>query len=215
MLVSHQYRFIFVKTRKTAGTSIELSLSRYCDGPDDVITPISSYDEPLRSSSGVQPKNYLRPDGSKRRFRNHASARRIRAELGEQIWSSYFTFCFERNPWDRVVSQYWFRKVHDPKCVSLDFDDFIRKGMFTSEYWMYSAEETVIVGQVSRFENIADEMRQVCSRIGLAWDGWLPRAKGGFRKDPRHYTEYYTPELANIVEHACSQEIRLMRYSFS
>ncbi|WP_275670288.1 hypothetical protein [Okeania hirsuta] len=40
MIISHKYKFIFLKTIKTSGTSIEIYLSRFC-GDDDVITPIS------------------------------------------------------------------------------------------------------------------------------------------------------------------------------
>ena len=43
MIVSHKNRFIFLKTRKTAGTSIEISLRPYC-GPDDIITRITEDD---------------------------------------------------------------------------------------------------------------------------------------------------------------------------
>ncbi|MEL6382956.1 MAG: chondroitin 4-O-sulfotransferase, partial [Cyanobacteria bacterium J06626_18] len=32
MIISHEYKFIFLKTRKTAGTSIEIALSKFC-GP--------------------------------------------------------------------------------------------------------------------------------------------------------------------------------------
>jgi hypothetical protein len=32
MIVSHRYRYIFIKTKKTTGTSIEIALSRHC-GP--------------------------------------------------------------------------------------------------------------------------------------------------------------------------------------
>ena len=39
MIISHKYRFIFVKTRKTAGTSVEAYLSQHC-GDSDVLTPI-------------------------------------------------------------------------------------------------------------------------------------------------------------------------------
>ena len=45
MIISHKYRFIFVKTLKTAGTSIEVFLSQHC-GPDDVVTPILPHVEP-------------------------------------------------------------------------------------------------------------------------------------------------------------------------
>jgi len=37
MIVSRRHRFIFIKTHKTAGTSIEISLSRYC-GASDIVS---------------------------------------------------------------------------------------------------------------------------------------------------------------------------------
>jgi predicted chitinase len=38
MIISHKYKFIFIKTRKTAGTTIEYNLSKYL-GNDDIIAP--------------------------------------------------------------------------------------------------------------------------------------------------------------------------------
>ena len=59
MIISHDYKFIFLKNRKTAGTSIEIALSKFC-GPNDVITPISPEDEATRKELGYRgPQNYL------------------------------------------------------------------------------------------------------------------------------------------------------------
>lgn len=63
MISSHQHRFIFVKTLKTAGTSIEVFLSGLC-GRDDVVTPLH-IPEP-----GHAPRNF----GG---FYNHMPAARI------------------------------------------------------------------------------------------------------------------------------------------
>src|ERR1700682_2469961 len=51
MIISHKYKLIFIKTAKTAGTSIEVFLSKQC-GPMDIVTPIAP---PIE---GHQPRNY-------------------------------------------------------------------------------------------------------------------------------------------------------------
>ena len=51
MIVSHRHKFVFMKTRKTAGTSIEIALSEHC-GPSDIVSPNDPADEELRSKLG-------------------------------------------------------------------------------------------------------------------------------------------------------------------
>jgi len=53
VIISHKHRFIFLKTKKTASTSIEISLSRYC-GENDVITPIELKDEKERKKLNLK-----------------------------------------------------------------------------------------------------------------------------------------------------------------
>ena len=52
MIISHKFKFIFIKTLKTAGTSIEISLSKYCS-EYDILTPIFSKDIKHK------PKNFM------------------------------------------------------------------------------------------------------------------------------------------------------------
>ena len=47
MILSHKYKYIFIKSFKTASTSLEIALSRFCD-KEDIITPIKNEDEIIR-----------------------------------------------------------------------------------------------------------------------------------------------------------------------
>ena len=80
MIVSHKYRFIFLKTKKTAGTSIELALTKLCS-EDDIVTPLTEVDEAARAG-GMGARNWerhgwwqsQRPFLKRRMFRRMAQA---------------------------------------------------------------------------------------------------------------------------------------------
>jgi hypothetical protein len=57
MILSHKWRFIFIKGLKVGGTSVEMALSPAC-GPDDVVTPITSRDEIERIKKGGVCRNF-------------------------------------------------------------------------------------------------------------------------------------------------------------
>src|SRR4051812_23866543 len=135
MNVSHRHRFIFVRTRKTAGTSVEIALSKFC-GPDDIIT--RDADDALRHELGYPgPQNdvsiplsaytfsewrRLLLRGERARFKNHTPAARIRALVGEDVWRTYFKFTIERDPWDKAISLYFWRTRNDnPRPSLLEF----------------------------------------------------------------------------------------------
>ncbi|NEP81684.1 MAG: hypothetical protein F6K39_28100 [Okeania sp. SIO3B3] len=52
MIISHKDKLIFLKIIKTAVTSIEISLSRFC-GDDDVITLIYLEDEAIKKTPRI------------------------------------------------------------------------------------------------------------------------------------------------------------------
>jgi hypothetical protein len=224
MLLSHKYKFIFIKTVKTAGTSIEISLSRYC-GKKDVITRIAKADEAIRSELNVRPQNHRRTIGrlrrmldprvwnhapSERLFWNHMTAEQIRARVSPRVWNSYFKFCFDRNPWDKTLSMYYFKQSE-----YRDLDDFLENGDFQQyNYPRYMIDDELAVDFVGRFENLTEDLQQICKRIGLPWDGWMPRAKGKFRSDKRHYSEQLSPAQRDLIADRFRKEIDLLGYSF-
>jgi hypothetical protein len=229
MIVSHRHKFIFLKTRKTAGTSIEVALSRVC-GDDDIITVIRGEDEDVRRELGYRgPQNYRVPLRRYRRrdwrrlltkrrpakFYNHIPAAEARAYLGDDVWNSYFKFCFERNPWDRIVSAYFFRKyqIDDP---SLSFRDFLQRepARTFSNYGIYSIGSRVAVDFVGRFENLAADFGKALAQSGISESLELPRLKAKSRTDKRPYREFLTPDQQRLIADRCEAEIELLGYRF-
>jgi hypothetical protein len=105
MIISHKHKFIFVKTGKTAGTSVEIFLSQHC-GDTDVVTPICppvpshfarNYRgcfNPLPELIAGQGLRRTRQDFVARRsYYNHLAARIIRARVGRRVWNSLTEVC--------------------------------------------------------------------------------------------------------------------------
>ncbi len=228
MILSHLYKFIFIKTSKTAGTSIEIALSKFC-GEKDVITPISPEDEKLRRKLGYRgPQNHTSPlmeygvrdvvkylvqGKKKRRFHNHISAKSIRRCVGESVWSSYYKFCFERNPWDRILSDYYWRYQSEPRPTIAEFLEsdgplVLKKKGFE----LYTLDGKIVVDRVCLYENLVEELERTRLLLGIPEKLDLPHAKSGFRNDKRKNREFFTEEQNKIIERLFSEEIRLFGY---
>lgn len=233
MIISHKYKFIFLKTRKTAGTSVEISLSRFC-GENDIITPILPQDEVIRKQLGVFPKNYLynRPLELKEyqlpdfrqllfkfkqpqlttKFYNHISAQDVKKAIGKKIWDNYFKFCFVRNPWDRAISWYYWNMADQGKIKSLD--ETLRYDDPYPNWDVYTIDNQVAVDYVGKYENLMEDLCYVCNKLEIPFDQWLPKTKGKIRKDKRHYSEILTVEQADFISKRDKKEIELFSYKF-
>lgn len=227
MIISHQHRFIFLKTRKTAGTSIDIALSGRC-GPNDVITRLNTRDDRLRRELGYpSPQNYYVPvrywtarDTAKflikrrrPRYTEHMSASSISKRIDQKVWDSYFKFCVERNPYDKAVSLYYWRTRRSSDRPSLE--EFLRTvdRRSLSNLHIYSIDGKVVADRVLRYEELTEELRSVSASLGIGPLN-LPRAKGGFRRDNGHYREIVTKEARALIEEACAHEIDLLGYRF-
>lgn len=229
MIVSHSRRFIFVKTKKTAGTSLEIALSGLC-GEDDVITPISATDEAERQRLGLRgPQNcrlglrhYRSPDvlrlllhGQPLSFYNHTPALEVRRLLPSKVWNGYFKFCFDRNPWDKIVSHYHWQ---GGESRFGDIETFLRsgRGQPYSNYQLYSIRGLVAVDRVYRYEELDSALEDISHRLELDERIRMPfqRAKGGYRPDSLHYRDSLTREQAELIAVMCAREIRLLGYEY-
>lgn len=207
MIISHKYKFIFLKTRKTAGTSIEISLSRYC-GVNDIITPISPADEEIRAKFDKYSQNYK---VGQKNYYNHIPANEIKSLIGEETWNNYFKFCFDRNPWDKVISSYYY---YSRKKVS--FEQFLEMEgyKFAYNFPIYTINNKPVVNYIGKYENLEADLRIICEKIGIPFDGWLPKAKSNRRKNRQHYSTLYNQDQKEVIQNYFKKEIDLLNYHF-
>ena len=228
MIISHKYKFIFIKTKKTSGSSIEIFLSQYC-GEEDALSAINPEIYPHA------PKNYrglfnpiadimaMRGDGYRKvlrkfvkreKYYSHIPARVVRRRLPTEIWNNYYKFCVERNPWDKTLSyHHWYNYKHG---TSRTLDEYISEGNFCINYPLYTNKNrTIIVDKVIKYESLLEGLSEVFDRLEIPFSGTLGvAAKGQARKDKRPYQEVYSEEQRAVIEKVFATEIKMHGYTF-
>lgn len=243
-IISYRNRFIFIKTRKTAGSSVEIALSRVC-GPEDFITPIgieAGPDEKLRlEEGGHPPANWRKPWWRYRTLKevrhrlkrgvpapvlgSHATAEQLRAHCGEHVWSTSFRFTVERNPWDKAVSRYWWMKYRHERDGGSEFppiSEFLARVARERPHWLsnwehYTIDGRIAVDRVLFYERLAADLTALEGQLGLKRGVLaLPvkHAKGGLREDPRHYSRVLSDADRDLVAAVCRREIEAFDYRF-
>jgi hypothetical protein len=158
MIISHSKRYIFVKTAKTAGSSVEALLGETLAPEDEWIT---------------KGKGEVKPG---RVYYHAKTSEIIRARRGE--WLSYFTFAIVRHPLDRLVSAYWYRKKKDGENFS-SFSEFLReapKGYLIHEHLQPLPDKIIFF----------EKLKKGLGELNLELDTRrLPHLKGDTREGPR------------------------------
>src|SRR3989338_5981486 len=84
MILSHEHKFIFFCNGKVASTSMQAALAAFQEEPELDI-----------AVEGLFTKGHIPPEA-------------LKQKIPDSVWREYFKFCFVRNPWDWVVSQYYY-----------------------------------------------------------------------------------------------------------
>jgi len=227
MIISHTHKFIFVKSVKTAGTSVEAILSNYCSGKD-VVTRLNDF--PFNRNEKGEFIQRSMNDEEYREIGQHVDALIIKSRVPDNVWSDYLKFSIARNPWERVVSLYTWLTRNDPAFkpqkrfyhrLGIPYDELkeTRKlfSIFVNNDWktndrFYIIDDELCVDFIIRYENLMEDFGELCKRIGLP-QVELPHLKAGFRKG-YHYSEYYDEESKAIVAERHKDDIRLFGYQF-
>ena len=212
MILSHKHKFIFFKSHKTAGTSMEMALATCC-GEKDIVTPLC-FSEDCGGNYGVE-KGYSHPtkNHKEKKFNPHASPREVKEKISPETWDTYYKFSIIRNPWDRMVSQWWWWWARGDNYQNLNFSEFIKERKpfpWCPKFCDWFTDVDFLI----RFENLRGDYEKACDHLKIS-PVMLPRAKGGFRKKKAHYSKYYTRETKQIVADHYRKDIDQFNYSFS
>lgn len=225
MIISDAYRFIFIKTRKTASSSIQATLAERC-GPYDIIA--GGRDEISRNCwdnwreyAVLRAKTLLqgRLFWPISRFHSrHATIKTVTEVLGEHT-ETYFKFAIVRNPFDLVVSRYFWDKSLNRHGYS-DFQRWLEEEYTRRGHWEKDLlhRYTHISGvcrldYVGRFERLSEDFRHVCNTLGFG-EMELPRKKSGLRV-PGAYQDHYSPAARSLVEQLFAEDIMIFGYAFT
>lgn len=142
MIVSHKHKFIFVKTHKTS-TQTFLKFIKPHLGPDDVMAGDegrfagSNRDGDADNENTVVNVDKVFPATGKcaldykKDYGNHLPWFVIKDVVGDDIWNEYTKFTIERDPYDRILSLFYFMnptfikdklKLHPNKIAEVQID---------------------------------------------------------------------------------------------
>ncbi len=151
--------------------------------------------------------------------------------INPRKFKRFFKFAFVRNPWDRLVSTYFFLKnggvnemdrrfAAENLAAHDNFAAFVEGWLNEKNIWSWihfkpqhyficDANLRICVDFVGRTETIDADFRHVCRRLGIAAELQLTN-----RSDHRPYTEYYSDELRDRVAAVYANDIALFGYQF-
>lgn len=204
-MISHKHRCIFIHNPKCAGNSIAKALQ------------IGQYNHPNRGS--VMYKLQYHQD--------LATHKRL---LDKNIYNSYYKFSIVRNPFDRVVSAYFWYKHNDSKSTRrvrnilpdtftgyvLQLNKLQSHPVIKVHSHFFCQYDTVFNGHVTdldflgRFETLESDINIIAKALDIT-DLVLPHIN---KKDRSHYREYYTPETKRIVEDLFKLDLEHFNYEF-
>lgn len=200
MLISHTHKFVFVKTRKVGGTSLEKHL----------VANHFSHDVDIVTGSSVDNLPWVNCPPS---TRGHMSRNEIVENFGYYL-SRYNWFTIDRNPWDKCVSQYHFFRDNIKKIPkSMPFSEFLRQpANLPIDYPRYEQNNMVVI----KWEEMASQLPIMFEYFGVKdfdYDKFSQvQLKNSGRKD--HYSTMYRDDDVEIVRKAFYKEIGALNYEF-
>jgi len=231
-LVSHKHKFIYIKTFKTASSSLYRLFSAYCcppleSGDLDMAWGLHeprTADEPLVSDYGV-----IGAKNKGQQIENwgaHIPLVAVKRELGEKIFNSYFKFTSVRHPAEQAVSAFYhnyhnyrnYRNLEnnsDSELVSRKFHHYLKNQYDPDENWnQYTINNVPACDDYIRFEDLSNETNRILQILNLEPNLRIPQLRKG---DPPkcQSKSLYKDANRKLYETMFEKELNFFNYTLS
>lgn len=215
MLICHRYRFIFIKTVKTAGTSVEGFLEPLCTPPHHVV---QHHTPTLISVAGVVGRRGPKCSEPDHGYFNHMSAAELRGRFA--AFELYRRFTVVRDPYDRAVSFFHFRALQtegreglsleatqallargDGQQLKRQFAAFVHRHGVPEEQQRLCIDGQLAVQRWLRYETLSDDLAAIARdwQLPLPTDAATVALNLPRFKVIRHQTVQPSPPLENYL----------------
>lgn len=209
MIISHKYKYIFFKSKKTASTSVHQALAEKT-GPNDIVNEIYPYEGRKNCAKNYKDINWL---GYEKFDWAHITPKECKEILKknnlESCWN-YFKFTICRNPFDEMVSRYFYQK-HIAKKEG-------RNERFAKvvHSWCHANDDFYVndIDFFIRYEQLDKDYKIVCKKLGIPYAP-LPRMKIGFRPEKVSYKDLFTVNLRKYIEKECKSTFDRFGYKWN
>ncbi len=200
-MLSLNHDFLFVHVPKTGGNAVQNLLREYSD--DEIVV------DAAKGQDGVHRFNVR---GKHTGLRKHARLAQYREGLDPAVYARLFKFATIRNPWARMISNFFSPHTGVTEFDRAAFALFVGKKARLRDY--VCTDPDCALGDeldaLMRFEHLADDFESVCAQIGIAHRP-LPIVNAS---KSEHYSHYYDDELVELVGARFGEEIALGDYGF-
>lgn len=236
MLVSHKHNFIYTKTVKTAGSTVEAYFEKYCREDNKKVLTLNDQQVSETGIVGFKGRRKRRNI----QWYHHMPAEKIKKQLGNNVWDSYFKFTVVRNPFDQLVSYYFFRRNSllgstTPQQLKVFFWELKHIGKTKRKKliegfrsWVkhyknrkiiddapkYVINDEVVMDYFIRYENLQSGINEVCNKLKLNYrPDLIGNQKSGIRDNSIDLHEFYDQSTIDWVKSLYTFELSYFGYS--
>jgi hypothetical protein len=147
------------------------------------------------------------------------SAKQISDLVGPDIWSQYYKFTIIRNPFDKLISGFYF-KLHRQVLKDVDgnseieqFRNWIKMGgaIIDRDKYLINGEECI--DYFIRFENLHEGIEHVCNHLSISFNpSSIPQFKKGIRNQKIRIEDYFDKDTTQIIQNKYAWELERFGY---